>query len=77
MKTRGPGTALRSAKVMLYHYADGRMRVHYKDRILDCTAYGTYEVPAPTEDEKTLDIRVDAIVAAHQATVTACLAIEA
>ena len=57
------------------HYADGRMRVHYKDRILDCTAYGTYEVPAPAEDEKTLDIRVDAIVAAHRA--AAALAIEA
>ena len=71
VKTRGPGTALRSAKVTLYHYADGRMGVHYKDRILTCTAYGTYEVPAPAEDEKTLDVRVDAIVAAHEAAVAA------
>ena len=71
VKTHGPGTAPRSAKVTLYHYADGRMGVHYKDRILACTAYGTYAVPAPVEDEKTLDVRVDAIVAAHEAAVAA------
>ena len=62
INTRGPGTALRGAKVTLYHYADGRMDVHYKDRILAWTAYGTYPVPSPTEDEKTLDLRIDAIV---------------
>ena len=75
VKTRGPGTAPRGAKVTLYHCADGRMRVHYKDRLLACTAYGTYPVPSPTEDEKTLDVRVDAIVAAQQATAMETLAI--
>ena len=33
-----------------------------KDRILAVTAYGTYPVPDPAEDEKTLDARVDLIV---------------
>ena len=53
VRTSGPGTALRGVKVILYHYADGRMDVHYKDRILAWTAYGSYPVPSPTEDEKT------------------------
>lgn len=74
VKTSGPGTALRGAKVTLYHYADGRMDVHYKDRILAWTAYDTYAVPSPTEDEKTLDLRIDAIVAAQQAVAQAALA---
>lgn len=38
------------------------MTVHYKDRILAVTAYGTYTVPDPAEDEKTTDARVDRIV---------------
>ena len=75
VKTSGPGTALRGAKVMLYHYADGRMDVHYKDRILAWTAYDTYPVLSPTEDEKTLDPRIDAIVAAQQAVAQAAGAI--
>jgi transposase len=66
VKASGPGTALRGAKVTLYHYADGRMQVHYKDRVLACTAYGHYPIPDPAEDEKTLDLRVDAIVAAQR-----------
>lgn len=73
--TRGPGTALRGAKVTLYHYADGRMDVHYKDRILAWTAYGTYPVPSPTEDEKTLDLRIDAIVATSQLAAQAVLTV--
>ena len=64
VRTSGPGTALRGARVTLLHFADGRMRVHYKERVLAYTAYGTYPVPDPAEDEKTLDLRVDAIVAA-------------
>ena len=39
VKTSGPGTALRGALITLYHYWNGSMRVHYKDRILACTAY--------------------------------------
>ena len=67
VKTAGPGTAMRGARVMLHHFADGRLRVYYKERPLAFTAYGTYPVPDPAEDEKTLDVRADAIVAAQRA----------
>jgi len=67
VKTAGPGTALRGARVTLHHFADGRLRVYYKERLLAVTAYGTYPVPDPAADEKTLDMRVDAIVAAQMA----------
>lgn len=62
VNTGGPGTALRGAVVTLHHFVGGGMTVHYKDRILAVTAYGTYPVPDPAEDEKTLDARVDLIV---------------
>jgi hypothetical protein len=42
------------------------MSVHYKDRVLQFTAYGTYPVPDPAADEKTIDTRVDAIIAARR-----------
>ncbi len=45
VRTTGPGTALRGAKVTLHHFIGGGMSVHYKDRILPVTAYGTYPVP--------------------------------
>lgn len=67
MKTNGPGTAMRGAKVLVQHFADGRLRVTYKDRVLALTAYGTYPVPDPAVDEKTLDVRIDAIVATARA----------
>ena len=51
----------------LHHFADGRLRVYYKERRLAFTAYGTYAVPDPAEDDKTLDARVEAIVVAQQA----------
>ncbi len=64
VKTKGPGTALRGAKVTLLHFMDGAMQVRYKDRILPCTAYKTCPAPSsPAEDEKTLDARVDACIA--------------
>lgn len=66
VKTAGPGTAMRRARVMLHHFADGRLRVYYKERQLAFTAYGTCPIPDPAEDEKTLDVRVDAIVAAQR-----------
>jgi transposase len=64
VNAKGPGTALRGAKVTLHHFVGGGMTVHYKDRVLPVTAYGTYAVPDPTEDEKTIDVRMDPIVAA-------------
>lgn len=65
VRTAGPGAAMRGAKVVVHHLADGRLRVFHKDRLPHCTAYGRYPVPEPAEDEKTLDARVDAIVAAR------------
>jgi transposase len=62
----GPGTAMRGGKVVVHHLIDGRLHVTYKDRVLRLTAYGSYPVPDPAADEKTLDARVEAIVAAHQ-----------
>ena len=67
VRTTGPGTALRGAKVTLHHFVGGGMAVHYKDRVLPVTAYGTYPVPDPAEDEKTIDARLDAIVASRRA----------
>jgi transposase len=66
VKTRGPGTSMRGGKVMVHQFADGRLRFSYKERVLTCTAYGTYATPDPAEDEKTLDVRVKAIIAAQQ-----------
>jgi hypothetical protein len=63
VKTTGPGTALRGAMVTLHHLVGGGMTVHYSDRVLAVTAYGSYAVPDPAEDEKTIDARVDRIVA--------------
>jgi transposase len=67
VKTNGPGTAMRGAKVLVHHFTDGRLHVTYKERVLALTAYGTYPVPDAAVDEKTLDTRVDAIVAAAHA----------
>ena len=66
MKTAGSGTALRGVKIMLHHFVDGRLRVYHRERLLAFTDYGTYPVPDPAEDEKTIDARVDAIIPAQQ-----------
>jgi len=65
IKTSGPGMALCGAKVTLHHFLGGGMTVQYKKRILPVTAYRTYPVPDPEEDEKTIDARLDAIIAAR------------
>jgi transposase len=67
VKADGPGTALRGAKVTLHHFVGGGMTVHYKGRVLPVTAYGRYPVPDPAEDEKTLDVRLNAIIATRGA----------
>jgi transposase len=66
VKIQGPGTSMRGGKVMVHRFADGRLRFSYKERVLTCTAYGTYAVPDPAEDEKTLDVRLDVIAAAQR-----------
>jgi transposase len=69
VKTSGPGTALRGAKVTLLHFQDGRMQVRYKDRTLPFTTYKSVADPTEVEDGKTIDARVDAAVARLEATV--------
>lgn len=71
VKTKDAGMALRGARVTLHHRLGGAMTVHYKQRILPVTAYGTYPAPDPTEDEKTIDGRIDLIVAVHASTLPA------
>ena len=66
VKTKDAGIALRGAKVELHHRLDGTMTVHHKDRILPVTPFQTYPVPDPAEDEKTIDLRIDRIVAAQR-----------
>ena len=66
LNTPGPGTAMRGGKVVVYRLIDGRLHVTYKDRVLRLTAYGSYPVPDPVADEKTLDARVGAIVATQE-----------
>jgi hypothetical protein len=66
VKTNGPGTALRGAKVTLHHFIGGGMTVHYKGRTLSVTAYASYPIPDPAEDEKTIDVRLDAVIAARR-----------
>jgi transposase len=65
VKTNGPGTALRGARVTLLHFPDGGMRIDYKNRSLPYTHFRTNPGPSPAEDEKTLDARMGAIVAAN------------
>ena len=65
VKTTGAGVALRGARVTLRHFLDGALQVSYKDRILTCTAFGKLPHPSPVEDEKTLDARVEAVIAAN------------
>lgn len=63
IKTSGPGSALRGVQVTLYHFIDGTLGVRFKDRFLDYTAFGASHAPARAEDEKTVDGRVDALLA--------------
>jgi hypothetical protein len=65
VRTHGPGTALRGARVTLLHFQDGAMRVDYKSRSLPYTHIRTSRGPEPVEDEKTLDARMMSIVAAN------------
>ena len=67
VRTKGPGTALRGAKVTLYHFMDGQMQARYKNRTLALTRVGSLPIPSPAEDEKTIDARIDAIVLAAKA----------
>lgn len=62
VKTDGPGTALRGAKITLLHRLTGPMEVRYKDRTLTVTPFKTRSVPSPAEDEKTIDARMLTVI---------------
>lgn len=63
VRTNGPGTALRGARVTLLHRLTGPMEVRYKNRTLAVTPFTTRPVPDPAEDEKTIDARMETILA--------------
>ena len=59
----GAGLLVRGSKVTLLHMLDGTLRVRFKDRDLAFTPFKTLPAPPPVEDDKTLDARLDAVVA--------------
>ena len=63
VKVTGPGTSMRGGKIDVLHYLDGRVWVLYKDRVLDCTRFKVLPQPSSAEDEKTIDARIDRLVA--------------
>ena len=73
VKTRRPGTPLRGAHVTLYHFANGEMEVHYKGQKLACKPFKTMPRASPVEDEKTVNARMDGIVAKASLPVTPLL----
>ncbi len=66
VKTSGPGIAMRGAKITLLHLPDGAMRLRYKERDLQYTQVKSSPRPSPAEDEKTIDARLDAVLAARR-----------
>ena len=60
------GIALRGSKVTVRHHLDGRMDVLFKDRLLAVTRVRGLPCISTLADDKTLDARVDAIVANTQ-----------
>lgn len=57
---------MRGARITLLRLPDGSMRLRCKDRDLQCTQVKSSPRPSPAEDEKTIDARLDAILAAHR-----------
>lgn len=57
---------IRDAGIALRHHLDGTLTIHHKDRILPVTAFRTYPVPDAAKDGKTIDLRIDHIVAARR-----------
>ena len=56
---------------MLLHMLDGTLRVRFKDRDLAFTPFKTLPAPPPVEDDKTLDARLDAVIARSATSTTA------
>ena len=64
VKTKDAGIALRGASVTLRHFLDGSLSVTYKTRKLEVTAVRKLPHPSQAEDEKTIDNRLCAVIAA-------------
>jgi transposase len=64
VKTKDAGIALRGARVTLRHFLDGSFKVSYKNRNLDVTPVRNMPSPSQPVDEKTIDSRLDAVIAA-------------
>ncbi|NCC21338.1 MAG: DUF2493 domain-containing protein [Alphaproteobacteria bacterium] len=65
VKTSGPGTALRGAKITLLHRLNGSMEVRYKDRVLGVTAFKTRPAPNPTNNHNRIWDALDKAHARH------------
>lgn len=63
IKTRSAGIAFRGAKITVRHYQDGRMDVIFKGRVLPHTTFKQLAGAAAIETDKTVDARVDALIA--------------
>lgn len=63
IKTRHAGIALRGAKITVRYYLDGRMDVLFKDRVLGYTTVRKLPRASTIEDDKTVDARLDEIIA--------------
>jgi len=63
VKPQGSGITMRQGRVQLQHFLDGSMQVQYKDKPIIWEILKTFPVPSPTEDEKTIDCRMEALLA--------------
>ena len=63
VKAKGPGMALRGAKVTVRRYLDGRVDAVRKGKLLDLTVVRGLPRAGVTADEKTLDAHLDAVIA--------------
>ena len=52
------------------------VRMRHKNRTLDYTRVKSLPTPSPAEDEKTIDVRIEALVAAHKAAAQPARAID-
>jgi transposase len=64
VKTKDAGIALRGARVILHHFLDGSFKASYKNRTLGVTSVRHMPGPSQPADEKTIDSRLDAVIAA-------------
>jgi transposase len=62
VNTKGPGMALRGAKVTVRRYLDGRVDAIRKGRVLELTVVRGLPQVAVVADEKTLDAHLDAVI---------------